>query len=58
MLIFEDFLSVKRPLVTTLSERHALIFKKYLTEDTKSSIKQFKPDELLWLHSSVFTLEF
>ena len=51
-------LSLKRPLVTTFSERRAFIFKKYVAEDTKSSTKQFKPDELLWLHSSVFTLEF
>ena len=58
MLIFEDFLLLKRPLVIIISEMRALTSRKYVSEDTKSNQKQFKPYELLWLHSSVFTLEF
>ena len=48
----------KRPLVTTLSETHTLTSRKYAAEDTNSNPKQFKPYELLWLHSSVFALQF
>ena len=36
----------------------ALSSRKYVPEYTKSNPKQFKRYELLWLHSSVFALEF
>ena len=39
MLIFEDFLPLKRQLVTALSETRALISRKYEPEDTKQSKK-------------------
>ena len=58
MLIFEDFLPLKQPLVATLTETRALTFRKYVAEDTKSNPKGFKSYELLWLHSFAFTLEF
>ena len=41
-------------LVTTLSETHALVFREYVAEETKSNPEQFKPDELFWSHSSLF----
>ena len=58
MLIFEDFLPLKKPLVATLSETCALTFRKYVAEDTKSNPKQFKSYKLPCLHSSVLALEF
>ena len=58
MLIFEDFLPLKRSLLTTVSDMRAFTSIKYVAEDNKSNPKQFKPYELLWLHSSVFALEF
>ena len=50
MLILEDFLSLKRPLVATLYETRTLTSRKYVAENTKSNLKQFKPNELLPLH--------
>ena len=58
MLLFEGFLPLERPLVTTLSETRALTSRKYVAENTKCNPKQFKPCELLQLHFSVFVLEF
>ena len=57
MLIFEDFLPLKGPLVTTLNDMRALSSGKYVLQDTKNDPKQFKPYKLLWLHSSVFVLD-
>ena len=58
MLIFEDFLPLTKPYLTNLSKTLALTSRKYVAEDTKSNPKQSKPYESLWLHSSVFALEF
>ena len=43
MLIFEDFLPLKRPVVTSLNETRSLTSKKYAAESTKSNPKQLKP---------------
>ena len=48
------FTSKKTILVTTLSETHALVFREYVGDETKSNPEQFKPDELLWSYSSLF----
>ena len=58
MLNFHIFLTLKRLLVTTLSETHALTSREKVAEDTKSNQEQFKPDELFLLHASLFALEF
>ena len=58
MLIFEESLPLKRPVVTTFSEARSLTFKKYPADDTKNNPKQFKPYKVLWLRFSVFTLKF
>ena len=58
MLILEDFLSLRRPLVTTLSKTRSLTSEKYAAEDTKSNPKQLKSYKLFWLHSSILALEF
>ena len=55
---FKDFLPLKISLVSTISETHALTFRKYIAEKSKSNPKQRKTYELLWLHSSLFALEF
>ena len=47
MLIFEDFVPLKMPVVTTFSETRLLTPKTYAAEDTKSNPKQFKPYKLL-----------
>ena len=43
MLIFEDFVPLKRPLVTTLSETHVLTSRKYVAEHTKSNQNNSNP---------------
>ena len=58
MLNVHIFLPLKRLLVTTLSETHALTSREKVAEDTKSNQEQFKPDELFLLHASLFALEF
>ena len=46
MLISEDFLPLKRPLVTTFSKTRSLTSKIYAADDTKSNRKQLKPYKL------------
>ena len=58
MLIFEDFLPLKMPLVTTFSKTRSLTSKIYAADNTKSYRKQLKLYKLLWLRFSVSTLEF
>ena len=58
MLNFQFFLPLKRLLVTTHSETHALTSREKVAEDTKSNQEQFKPGELFLLHASLFALEF
>ena len=48
MQIFEDCFSLKTQLVTSISQTRALISSKDVAEDTKSNLKQSKPDTLLW----------
>ena len=47
---FHISLPLKRQLVTTRSETHALIFREYVAEGTKGNPEQFKPDEVFWFH--------
>ena len=58
MLIFEGFLPLKRPLVTTICEAFVLTSWKYVAEDTKSNPKQLKPYELHWVYSPIFVIKF
>ena len=55
---FENFLPLKISLVSTISETRALTFRKYIAGKSKSNPRQRKTYELLWLHSSLFALEF
>ena len=54
----EKSLRTAKRLVTTLNETHALMFREYVAEKTKSNPEQFKPDGMFWFHSCVFVLEF
>ena len=57
MLSFEDFFHLKRPLLTTDSEKPALTSRKHVAEVIKNNPKRSKPYELLWWHLLVFALE-
>ena len=59
MLIFEEFLRLNRSLLIIFGKTREFTSNRieYVAEDTKSNLKQLKPYESLWLHSSVFALE-